>query len=118
MSQDSPWPVVLCTNLMFAIFAMSAVSAPAQTLQFATHKDYSSGYGSASIAVGDLNGDGVRDLGIANYFDGTVAVLLGNADGTFQPARVSYLGPNNQPRSAALADFNRDGKLDLIVANP
>src|SRR5207247_928660 len=88
------------------------------TLQFGTHKDYSSGYGAASIAVGDLNGDAVRDLALANNFDGTVAVLLGNPDGTFQPARIVYLGPNNQPKSAALADFNRDGKLDLVVANP
>ena len=118
MSQDSPWSVVLCSSLLFALSASSASSASAQALRFATHKDYSSGYGAAAIAVGDLNGDGVRDLAVANNFDGTVAVLLGNPDGTFQPARIVYLGPNNQPKSAALADFNRDGKLDLAVANP
>jgi hypothetical protein len=93
-------------------------SASAQTPQFVTHRDYSSGYGSASIAAGDINGDTVPDLAIANYFDGTVAVLLGNAGGTFQPARVMYLGPGNSPRSAALGDFNRDGKPDLAVASP
>src|SRR2546423_809276 len=112
MSQDSPWPVVLCTNLLFAMWA---ASAPAQPLQFATHKDYSSGYGSASIAVGDLNGDGVPDLAVANSGANTVSVLLGNGDGTFQPAQTYAVDVG--PAFVAIADFNRDGKPDLAIAN-
>ena len=109
-------PVPLVAAVLLCAVWQASVSA--EPLQFVTHRDYSSGYGSASIAVGDINGDTVADLAIANYFDGTVAVLLGNAGGSFQPARVKYLGPGNNPRSAALGDFNRDGKLDLAVANP
>jgi len=45
------------------------------------------------LAVGDFNGDGKPDLAAAYYFFGTasatVSVLLGNGDGTFQPA-VNY----------------------------
>ena len=70
------------------LFPIWATSVSAQTLQFATPRDYSSGYGSASIAVGDITGDTVPDLVTANYFHGTVSVLPGNADGTFKPPTV------------------------------
>ena len=42
-------------------------------------------------------------------------MLLGNGDGTFQPA-VSYTA-GFEPFSVAVGDFNGDGKLDLVVAN-
>ena len=116
MRRKSVWSQLLVAALLLGALFQTPVSA--QTLQFVTHRDYSSGYGSASIAVGDINGDTAPDLAMANYFDGTVAVLLGSAGGSFHPARVMYLGPGNNPRSAALGDFNRDGKLDLAVASP
>jgi predicted outer membrane repeat protein len=68
-----------------------------------------------SVAVAELNGDGIPDLAIANY-SGLVTVLLGNGDGTFtKTGQVLTAGTN--PESIAVGDFNRDGKLDLAVAN-
>ncbi len=46
---------------------------------------------------------------------GTVSILLGNGDGTFQP-RVDF-ATGAQPAAVAVDDFNGDGKLDLAVAN-
>jgi hypothetical protein len=72
-----------------------------------------------SVAVGDFNGDGKLDLALAgsNNGNGYVSILLGNGDGTFQPAVVYGVGLN--PGSVAVGDFNGDGTLDLalIVAN-
>jgi VCBS repeat protein/Big-like domain-containing protein len=48
---------------------------------------------------------------------GTVSVLLGNGDGTFQPAVVYGSGGINT-QSLQLADLNNDGKLDIVAANP
>ena len=72
-----------------------------------------------SVAVADFNGDGKPDLVLANNYQygapGTVAILLGNGDGTFQAA-VNY-GTGSEPASVAVADFNGDGMLDLAVGN-
>ena len=63
-----------------------------------------------------MNGDGKPDLVVANSSsDGTVSVLLGNGDGTFQPAMTYDSGC--WAYSVAVADVNGDGKPDLVVAN-
>jgi hypothetical protein len=65
--------------------------------------------------AGRFNGDNKIDLAIANYDGNNVSILLGNGDGTFQPA-VSY-GVGSLPNSIAVGDFNGNGKTDLAVAN-
>ena len=78
----------------------------------------------ASVAIGDVNGDGIPDLAVANFCSigggcqapGEVGVLLGNSDGTFQPA-VVYSSGGWGAYSIALADLRGDGILDVVVAN-
>src|SRR5262249_38125174 len=47
---------------------------------------YAAGTNPEAVATGDFNGDGRPDLAVANYVTDNVSVLLGNPDGTFQPA--------------------------------
>jgi hypothetical protein len=74
-----------------------------------------------SVAIGDVNKDGIPDLVVANAGDNTVSVLLGNGDGTFTAAAHSPFGATsgvgNVPVSVAIGDVNRDGNPDLVVAN-
>jgi len=60
------------------------------------------------------NGDGIWDLAVANSSSNDVSVLLGNGDGTFQPARQFAAG--HAPTSLAVADLNGDAVPDLAVA--
>jgi hypothetical protein len=50
---------------------------------FGTKMDYGTGAYPASVAIGDVSGDGRPDLVVANLDSYTVSVLLGNGDGTF-----------------------------------
>jgi hypothetical protein len=71
-----------------------------------------------SLAVADVNGDGKPDLVTANYGadrTGSVSVLLGNGDGTFQAQQS--LAVASPGYSLAVADLNGDGKPDLVTAN-
>jgi hypothetical protein len=83
---------------------------------FQTHRDYVTGSGTHSVAVGDLNGDGTPDLVAANQRNQTISVLLGNGDGTFRYGDVYRTPPS--PAAVVLADVNGDGRLDIVAANP
>jgi autotransporter-associated beta strand protein len=68
-----------------------------------------------ALDVGDFNQDGNLDLVATNFGGGTVSVLLGNGDGTFQ-APASYAVGSN-PDWVLVGDFNGDGYPDLAVNN-
>src|SRR5882724_1891225 len=76
-----------------------------------------------SVAVADVSGDGKPDLVVANECmsssnctNGSVSVLLGNGDGTFQTG-VTYNTGGFHADSVAVGDVNGDGKPDLVVTN-
>jgi len=87
---------------------------PGYAYQFSTQ--YQSG---SPIAYGDFNGDGKIDLIAELAGTNQLAFFAGNGDGTFQSPVYETIGlPSGQIFSGdemLAADFNRDGKLDLIT---
>src|SRR5436190_12009012 len=73
-----------------------------------------------AVTMGDLNGDGHPDIVAANdgaypNYVSSVSVLLGNGDGSFGAARDFRCAPH--PISVTIADLNRDGDADVVVAS-
>src|SRR6266705_3160100 len=69
----------------------------------------------ATIAAGDLDGDGIADLVVSNYEDGTLTIYLCGRNritlAGYSPIRVGHT-----PHGVAVAELNHDGKGDVVVA--
>ena len=86
----------------------------------------SDGNAQGSLAIGDLNGDGIPDLVLQDGFAYasyrcSVTALVGNGDGTFEPP-ASYLcgstsqtSANGSSSGVLVADVDGDGKADVAA---
>ena len=79
---------------------------------------YPAGSYPSSIVAGDLTGNGVIDLAVANAGSDNVTVLLGNGHGGFQALLPISLGDQaHYPVAITAGDFNGNGVLDLAVVD-
>ena len=76
-------------------------------------EDYTVGVLPYALCAGDFTGDGKLDLAIAG--EKSDMIMLGDGDGTFQPA--VYYAYELDSTTIAAGDFNGDGHLDLAAAN-
>jgi hypothetical protein len=74
------------------------------------------GYGHG-VTVGDINNDGWPDLFVTRWR--AYALYLNRSDGTFEEIteRAGFAGDRDWPTSAAFADIDQDGDLDLYVCH-
>ena len=84
------------------VFLALATSVHADALFSAPFLSYDVGFNPSSVAIADLGSQ-------------TVSVLLGNGDGTF--GTKFDFGTGNEPVSVGIADFNADGRPDVVAVN-
>jgi len=102
------------------IIVRSALCLPLVTSCTAPHSSephFAVGRAPGYVSVEDFNGDGNLDMVVANEQGSDVSVLLGDGKGGFSRARNSPFPAGHNPNDLAVGDFNRDGRLDLAIAN-
>jgi len=87
------------------------------TGNLAAAKDYAVPDGVDIVALGDFNGDGKLDVAVTSgeEGEGVVSVLTGTGTGKLKAALG--FGTNFGPTALGVADFNGDGKLDVVTAD-
>ncbi len=123
--------VAICFGIGLAAFAIQARGSFGKARYFAVGSDPD------AIAIGKLNGDGKRDIAVANggAIDcegrlgpaahasscvggfGTVSILLGHGDGSFGAATDFPVGGETQPVAMVVGNFNADAKSDLALVD-
>lgn len=70
----------------------------------------------SSLAVADVNGDGLLDVVAGSERRGFRGILnLGRPDGSWQETEIAELRPDGLMQAVAAADFDGDGKPDIAV---
>jgi len=107
----SGWITVSNSGKLVSNLAYVNVTGSTSTLAF-VQSDITIGGQNQPVALGDFNGDGKLDIVTGPYTGTTISVLLGNGDGTFQPAITSTSAGQS---GITVGDFNNDGILDVAI---
>jgi thiol-disulfide isomerase/thioredoxin len=105
-------------SFVLAALAVAGIEATAQTRSFSRVVLLEEkGETSAAVSVGDLNGDGLIDIVLAKgrHWPLHDRVLLNDGKGGFIASNLS--DEPDRTYSAALADLDLDGDLDIVVSN-
>ena len=70
-----------------------------------------------SVSIDDFNNDDYMDIAIANSGTHNIGIFLGYGNISFSTQTTYSTGQHSSPYSLAIADFNRDTHLDIVVAN-
>jgi len=87
------------------------------SISFATSLDFSTGTSPGSVSMGDLDGDGLVDLAVANGGEITISILKNVSTGT----GIINFGDNVEisagsgQESISIGDMNNDDKPDLVI---
>jgi hypothetical protein len=78
---------------------------------------FAAGHLPNDIGIADMNGDGNLDLVIADHQSPYLTILLGDGKGGFRlgPGSPVDVHSNPHPHGVAVADFNGDGKPDVVT---
>ncbi len=108
---------LLAVRIGLLLLVLAATTKSGVASGFAPPVIYQAGAQPSSIASADFNGDGIADLAVSNQLSNNVSVLLGNGDGTFQPAVNYAVGQAPVAILASAAFSGLNPPQFLVVAN-
>ncbi|MBA3456209.1 MAG: VCBS repeat-containing protein [Deltaproteobacteria bacterium] len=106
LNTDAFEDVILATTNGVVVFLASSLNlgSPSQWGPLTTVDD---------VEVGDFDNDNRRDIAFISVATGTLGILKGRPDDTFEPAITQQITDLGSP--LAVADLNRDGRSDVIA---
>lgn len=109
------------SDTLIAVF-LNQTPDGATTAVFSDAAEFASGQKPSSLAMADMNNDGMPDLVCTNYFSFTFSLLLNTADSgaatiDFSEHSDVFLGTYNYPASIGIGDMNNDGKPDVAISS-
>ncbi len=120
---DGKIDVLLSNYLDNTISVYRNISSPGNITagSFAAKVDFATGTNPGVIAVGDIDGDGKKDVIVINTTDNTTSVLRntsipGIMNSGSLAAKVDFT-VGTSPSAVSIADFDGDGKNDIAVGN-
>ncbi|SOD12039.1 FG-GAP-like repeat-containing protein [Pedobacter xixiisoli] len=108
---------LLTANLTGNSVSVLVNNSSGSALQFKAKADFSVGSGARNMALGDIDGDGMIDVVVANFTAYQVTILRNlSAVGQASFANPEKMQLDTYPGAVDLVDIDLDGRVDLFTA--
>ena len=118
LDNDGRPDLVVSGNYQSSIISVLRNTSSIGNIAFATNVDYTTGSYPTVPLIADLNGDGLMDVAVANYYSSSISVLknISTFGSISLASKTDYTSPGS-PETLAVGDFDGDGKPDLVLSN-
>ncbi len=108
-------PDIATSNELANTVSILKNTSASSVLSFASKVDLTVGDHPMGIAAGDLDGDGMIDLAVSNYYSYNISILRNVGSGGAITFVKTNLASSASSNSISIGDLNGDGKPDLVV---